>query len=491
MNSMPTASRPGESMKRLCERSSPGGAFLVAILVGGACLAGIITRPVGHLATLWLANAVLLGAFVRWPRLATPSGWLGAGAGYLAAGFVMGDPAKENLLLTIANLAGVAVGYIAYQYGREEDRHLASPWSVLKMVGIITLASMVAAITGATLVPLMFEGRTVGGVLQWFLVEVVNYIAVLPVMLTIPRADPVFHRRRWWPRAHASRTFIPPFALLVVSIWFAHVVSGPGVLTYPLIPLMWCALVYGLFATSLLTLLFTVSMTLATSSGWIALGLSEDPGRTLASIRLGIALLAVSPLVVASVTAARAALLKQVRYLAEHDPMTGVPNRRAFLERATTLHDEASGAGQPSAFLIFDIDHFKSINDRFGHMAGDTTIVEVARSVSKELEGTFHGKPNVVWGRLGGEEFGVFLGRVEQADIAQLAQGIRAACERLVIALNDGRRTGVTVSIGYAWEPMSRLTFEAMMEAADSALYRAKAAGRNRVEPSEGEGVGP
>ncbi|MCW5641897.1 MAG: diguanylate cyclase [Rhodoferax sp.] len=487
MNPLTTASRPRAMMRDPSEGSAPGGGFLVAVIVCGACLAGIITRPVGHLATVWLANAVLLGVLVRYPALATPSGWFGAAAGYVAAGLLMGDPARENLLLTIGNLVGVAVGYIAFQTCREEDRRLESQSSVLKMIGIIGLASTAAALVGAVIEPMVFGGRTVGGTAQWFMIEAVNYIAVLPVLLTIPDTFPVFRRRRWRPKAHATQTFLPLLALLGVSIWLAHEVSGPGVLSYPLIPLMWCALVYGLFATSLLTLLFTASMLLAISSGWIVINVSEDPAQTLASVRLGLALLAVCPLVVASVTAARTSLLKQVRYLAEHDPMTGASNRRSFLERAMDLHASSQLDRQASAFLIFDIDHFKAVNDQFGHLAGDVTIVQIARRVSDELDRKYRDRDNVAWGRLGGEEFGIFLARVDRAEIAQVAERIRATCESSAIELKDGRRAEVTVSIGYSWEALSQPNFETMMEAADSALYRAKNAGRNRVEHCENQ----
>lgn len=233
MSHAPAAKQLWAEGKDTPKGSSPWDPFAVAIIVCFACLIGIFTRPIGHLATVWLANAVLLGLLIRYPKFATPFGWLGAGAGYLVAGFVMEDPARENLLLTVANLAGVGAGYVAYRSLRKEDRGLESQSSVLKMVGVISLASMTAAMVGAVVEPWVFGGRTVGGVAQWFMIEAVNYIAVLPVLLTIPDTDLVFRRRRWRAREHEAKKYLPPFALLVLSIWLAHWVSGPGVLAYP------------------------------------------------------------------------------------------------------------------------------------------------------------------------------------------------------------------------------------------------------------------
>lgn len=250
---------------------------------------------------------------------------------------------------------------------------------------------------------------------------------------------------------------------------------------------MWCALVYGLFATSLLTLIFSASMLLAISSGWIVIDASTNQESALSSVRFAVALLALCPLMVASVTSSRSKLLQQVRYFAEHDPMTGIPNRRAFMERAIVMHQSAKDSRKASALLIFDIDRFKSINDQYGHVAGDQTIIQIAKRAAEELKSNSRGNENVVWGRLGGEEFGAYFVAVDRSRIAQVAERIRATCESSAVEFKDGRRAEVTVSIGYIWESTGQSTFEAMLEAADSALYRAKNSGRNRVEHCENQ----
>jgi diguanylate cyclase (GGDEF)-like protein len=160
------------------------------------------------------------------------------------------------------------------------------------------------------------------------------------------------------------------------------------------------------------------------------------------------------------------------------DPLTGLFNRRGLVEAARELAEKyARKAGKPVAVLAFDLDHFKSINDRFGHALGDEVIKLFASTASSSLRLTDF----VV--RLGGEEFAAIMpGTLEDGML--VAERMRAAFEtagRTVM----GRYVGATVSVGVAAHE-SAANIDALLARADAALYAAKANGRNRVE---GEGA--
>ncbi|WP_246715605.1 GGDEF domain-containing protein [Rhizobium sp. BK512] len=158
----------------------------------------------------------------------------------------------------------------------------------------------------------------------------------------------------------------------------------------------------------------------------------------------------------------------QLRRLANTDALTGIPNRQHFL---ASLPSELRDG---DAFIMIDIDHFKSINDRYGHETGDVVLVGVAQAIANTAG------PNVTFGRLGGEEFALFLrGQTEDAAAAEADQ-IRIAVNGLAFA--SGAETIVpTVSAGVAiWR--GDCDAQKLRDRADQALYLAKRGGRDRVE---------
>jgi diguanylate cyclase (GGDEF)-like protein len=155
------------------------------------------------------------------------------------------------------------------------------------------------------------------------------------------------------------------------------------------------------------------------------------------------------------------------------DPLTGMFNRRGFAEATARMIDREANAGRPVTVMIFDIDHFKSINDRFGHPAGDEVLKLFAAVVTSTLRMTD------VSGRIGGEEFAALLPcSIEEALIA--AERVREAFAASGIAVDD-TPVETTVSIGVAGGP-AFTELDVLLAAADTALYQAKRAGRNRVQ---------
>jgi diguanylate cyclase (GGDEF)-like protein len=164
------------------------------------------------------------------------------------------------------------------------------------------------------------------------------------------------------------------------------------------------------------------------------------------------------------------------RRAASTDPLTGMFNRRGFAEATSRVIEREANAGRPVTVMILDIDHFKSINDRFGHPAGDEILKLFAAIVINTLRITD------LSGRIGGEEFAALLPcSLEEGLLA--ADRVREAFESSGVVVDEGP-VETTVSIGVAGGPAGT-ELEVLLAAADTALYQAKRGGRNRVEAAE------
>ena len=160
------------------------------------------------------------------------------------------------------------------------------------------------------------------------------------------------------------------------------------------------------------------------------------------------------------------------------DPLTGLLNRRGFGEATSRMIEREAKAGRPVTVMIFDIDHFKSVNDRFGHAAGDDVLKVFAHVVASTLRIT-----DLV-GRVGGEEFAALL-PCSMDESLTAAERVREAFQASGVAIDDVPLE-TTVSIGVAGGPAST-ELEVLMASADTALYQAKRGGRNRVEAATEE----
>lgn len=157
------------------------------------------------------------------------------------------------------------------------------------------------------------------------------------------------------------------------------------------------------------------------------------------------------------------------------DALTGIPNRRGFGERAARVVARCQRDETPLTLLLLDLDHFKTINDRFGHRIGDAVLVRFSRTTTQAL------RPLDLLGRIGGEEFVALLPDVGPDAALDIAERIRKAFAASALTL-DGHSIEATVSIGSASASKAGYDFEALYASADAALYLAKQKGRNRVE---------
>lgn len=167
---------------------------------------------------------------------------------------------------------------------------------------------------------------------------------------------------------------------------------------------------------------------------------------------------------------------RELAGLARQDPLTGLGNRRDFMERAAVMHAAARRYGRELCVLMIDIDHFKRVNDSHGHAAGDDVLRHLAVVLSLQLRGTD------LCGRIGGEEFVVLLVETGADGGLQVAERIRAATAAAAVPSEHAPHAlHITISVGVAALPDSADTLEELLRQADGALYRAKADGRNCV----------
>ena len=163
---------------------------------------------------------------------------------------------------------------------------------------------------------------------------------------------------------------------------------------------------------------------------------------------------------------------KRVEELARTDFLTALLNRRAFYGAGEEALQAAARSGGPVAVLMLDIDHFKAVNDRYGHAGGDAVIRAVADLIRSQA------RSRDIAGRMGGEEFAVILPETTLDDAKALAERMREAAETLAVPFEDSA-LHFTVSIGVAVFAVENV--DALLDRADRALYDAKRAGRNRV----------
>lgn len=157
------------------------------------------------------------------------------------------------------------------------------------------------------------------------------------------------------------------------------------------------------------------------------------------------------------------------------DPLTGIANRRAFLQDAAQLAKRHAGKPRPAAVLLIDLDNFKSINDRFGHALGDRVLEVFTDAARQSL------RASDLIGRLGGEEFAAVMQDTSHDKGIAVAERIREGFAQAAQEV-DGRPVCATVSIGIAFCQGPVLDVPALLAQADQALYFAKEHGRNRVE---------
>lgn len=451
---------------------SPPLAWLgLSVLIFAACLVGIFARPIGFLSVFWPANALLLGLLVRYPRLARPPAWVAAAVGYVAADLVTGSTWSMALWLNGANLLGATAGWLVLRRLDERIRRLQRTISALYLLLAALAASAVGALAGCGAAPVYFNSPWTDLLSLWFSTELMNYMLIVPVVLAAPRADDPPPATQEVPLIWR----VAPVSSLLLAEGVRTVIGGPGMLAFVVPGLLWCALSYSPFVSSLLSLVVCLWTMAGVATG--VLNFTPAHASDVFSLRVGVTLLALGPLAVACASAARAEALRRLDHAVRHDDLTGVLARRAFLQQGERLLARYQRESAGLAVLMVDVDHFKQVNDQLGHGAGDQLLIGIAQAMTSAL------RPQDVLGRLGGEEFAVVLPDASPAEAHAIAERLRTVVEQRPFGTAQAPEQHATVSIGLVHSASlgGDADLDTLLLAADAALYRAKAEGRNRV----------
>lgn len=444
--------------------------LLIFAVVFAAALCGLLARPSGLIAAFWPANAVLLGLMVRDPRRAKVACWCAAAIAYISADLLMGDSLLQSVLLTLGNLAGIIPATLVYQRLNQEHRQLQRPESMMHLVFIALFASACSGCIGMIANPLLFNGSVLEGFLIWMSAEFANYLCLLPLMLVFPAQ---LDRRRVVIRFPLLK-LMPLFAFLS-GLVLSHIVHGPAALSFPIPGLLWCALAYRVWITAFLSLLYSLTVQVAVVLDDVDLGVEMDNMLSLLSFRIGVALMAMAPVMVSGAIVARDQLVKCLQHTASHDALTGILNRGGWLARAELLLAAQRATQRSVTVLVFDLDYFKRINDSYGHDRGDMVLTGFAHSAQKILRSTD------IFGRFGGEEFVALLPSCDRESAYQIAERLCKNFANEPFKMPDNETLYATVSIGVIYQHNASADLHKLIKQADEALYQAKADGRNRI----------
>ncbi|WP_111859173.1 GGDEF domain-containing protein [Acinetobacter sp. CFCC 10889] len=446
-------------------------------------LVGILGRPLFFLAIFWPANAILLGLFLRFPSLRNIGGWLGAFAGFMIADLITGNYFVLTLFLTISNLLHAICSLALLRFFKLDFRQYNKGLTFLFLFLISAFGGCLAAAGFASLtVPhlpntFMTPERVWTDFGMWWTGEILNVIAFLPILLAIPDQQTF---KNYWQDQKLNpiqiKAFMPLLAI-IGSVILTHFFIGPGAIMFPIAALIWAALTYNLFFIAIINCIVCMMLYNSLTAYYIA----QSPDAyliTTISVRIGLMMLALGPLTLAIISLNRQKLYHQILYLANHDGLTTTMNRRFFYEeseRTVTVIPQKKPA-QTVTILLLDLDHFKRINDRYGHSAGDLVLQEFSRQVREQIRG------DDLFGRLGGEEFAILLKDLTLAQSVDIAQRICNKVFATPICLENGECLHISVSIGLSYQTLPYcVPFQQLIKRADEALYQAKEKGRNQL----------
>lgn len=437
---------------------------------------GLQCRSYEALSLFWPCNAILLGFLIRFPRFDTLLSLPAIYCGMVLADVLYGTPLIISMGLDAANILFIAVGKVvllATWFSSPYPRRLQA---LIRVFPASILGAAACAVVGSLASQMWFHGEFITGWVSWFCEQVSTSILLLPLVITLPRRDE-FEQLI----IDLRESKIMPFLSLIFSMVAGIYVGGGGSLIFPLPALMWCAVSYPLFLTSLITLVTGITEITLVASNVFTIQGTEDFFRidSLASARLGVAAMTISPLIVALSTTANKKLVARITKRADYDFLTGALTRSGLSSQLDNLLSRRNKQNTfYGAAFVIDIDRFKSINDTWGHAAGDQVLAKTVECIRQSLQQT------AMISRMGGEEFLVLIEGISPPRAFLLADRLRQSIERNSIALAE-TTLHVTVSIGISAVNITAPgSLDEAIKKADEQLYVAKTSGRNRVSPA-------
>lgn len=441
------------------------------------CLIGIATRHLTFLASFWPANSVLLGLLIRFPHTRHPISFIGAIVGYLLADTLQGTPLLLNICLNSANLLYVMTTLALYIKFNAFIRSTHQGYFYLFLFSFCCIGALASSLFAALTLPLFNTKFALGSFWTdfgyWFTAEIQNALLLLPAIISAPHFSEFKQQLKEF-KTQTVQESLPLFAV-IFSIAIGYYDAGPGSLLYPIAALIWCALSYRHFSVAIITSISCAFVIYHVSQNYLLLYPEQFLNNAI-SIRLGLIMMTIAPLTVSNINILRSKLIQELQHTIAHDELTSSLTRRQFLQSVQLLQQQATRSGQTTAFLMLDIDHFKQVNDSYGHQMGDRALQSCVHTIQSLL------RPQDLLGRLGGEEFAIFMSNTD-ADAAYLcAEKIRLQISKTPIEYEPTQSFSIQISIGiYMCTPENQHLIEQLFKQADNALYEAKRQGRNQV----------
>lgn len=463
--------------------------FVLLLSLGyfASALGGLaISRQSGNIATLWPPNgmlvaALLLSATHRWKDV------LLAGAiGSVAANIYNGNPAIVACSITMANLVEAFIAAAIVRRYAGQRRIFRQSSDVVVLIAASITAAVIAGALSAGSASLLGGAPFTRIFIKWALGDVLGLLVVMPI--AVIGHDLVKHGP---DLMLAQRSALEAGLLLLTVLGVTVAVFSPNVppIQYLVMPaVLLVSFRLGPFGAAMSTVIVAVLGSVGTAVAAQTLASSpDDVTLRVFNFQLNLAVLFLTALPIGAAMAQRAQLERdltdekeradrfawEMASRANVDDLTGVASRRHFLDQLDLLAAAARRANQPLTLAMIDIDHFKPINDQFGHAVGDAVLMAIGEACRTAV------RANDVIGRLGGEEFAMLMPLTDEEAAYRIVDRLREAVAAIEIPGTDGAYVSVTISIGMATfvgQQIDRLLLDA-----DKALYTAKERGRNRV----------
>lgn len=456
------------------------------------------------LVMLWIPNSFLLAALLR-----NDARWYGPLAGLIIAAEIAADyptfSIAEAALFGSINVLEVTIACVLLRQWRF-NKHFDTPMDIAKFVFAGPVIAASASACAAAAVYSHFRGLQTSFLeflRVWWFSDGLGLLILTPFLFTFRNSEPpvVEERRvvRWYDGIAALASFV---VLIAFALSHERMFHGITVRPFLLIPIvLYAAARFSMRVTTAVVIAVAALILYVTRNGQQPFG-DVSLRETVISTQELIAIMSTMALGIAALlsqhrrdvhelamrvrerTAELSAANDKLQHLATTDPLTGILNRRALFE---LMHREMSREkryGRALSMIMFDLDHFKEVNDLYGHEVGDAVLQHVVTVTTRLLRATD------AIARYGGEEFVIVAPETSGENALQLAERLRAELGASEVVV-QGRTLHVTASFGVATQQPSDELPEQILHRADEALYGAKAAGRDRVASAAAVSVTP